>query len=97
MATQGYGIVSGDESEIHDEPHIEGRRVTVQVVQARVEDRGDEPARVADQLDLELADVYAALAYYHRHPDEMAAVERDHRDAVAAARERSDLVPPDGE
>ncbi|WP_436931015.1 DUF433 domain-containing protein [Halosimplex halobium] len=97
MATQRHGIVPGDESSIHDEPHVEGRRVTVRVVQARVEERGDDPECVADQLDLDIASVYEALAYYHNNPEEMRAVERRHEEAVAAAKRRSDLSPPDGE
>lgn len=28
-----HGIASGDDSEIHDEPHIEGSRITVRYVQ----------------------------------------------------------------
>jgi uncharacterized protein (DUF433 family) len=97
MATQEYGIVPGSESEIHDEPHVDGRRVTVRVIQARVEDRGDDPARVADQLSLDVAEVYAALAYYHDNPEEMSAVERRHEATVAEARRRSDLSPDDAE
>jgi uncharacterized protein (DUF433 family) len=71
--------------------------VTVRVVQARVEERGDDPERVADQLDLDIASVYEALAYYHNNPAEMRAVKRRHEEAVAAAKRRSDLSPPVGE
>lgn len=40
MATQQYRIVSGEDSEIHNEPHIEGSRITVREdVHARVEQR----------------------------------------------------------
>lgn len=77
-----HRIVSGEESEIHDEPHIEGSRVTVPHVHERVEERGLRPETVADRLNLDPADVYEALAYYHRNPGEMQAVER-HREAVA--------------
>ncbi|MFB6140929.1 MAG: DUF433 domain-containing protein [Halosimplex sp.] len=97
MATQRYGIVSGDESGTHDEPHVEGRRVTVRIVQARVEERGDDPERVADQLDLDLGSVYEALAYYHNNPEEMATVERRHAEAAEAVKRGSDISPPDGE
>jgi len=96
MATQRYGIVPGDESEIHDEPHVEGRRVTVRVIQTRVEERGDDPERVADQLDLDVASVYAALAYYHSNLEEMRAVKRRHEETVEAAKRRSDVTPHDG-
>lgn len=90
MAQQAGRIVE----EVHDEPHIEGRRITVRFVQQQVEERGIEPAVVADRYDLDLADVYRALAYYHDHPTRMRAVERDrehvieeHRDDVAAGPE----------
>jgi uncharacterized protein (DUF433 family) len=62
--------------ELHDEPHIEGRRITVQFVKTQVEDRGLHPRTVADRHDLDLADVYRALTYYHDHPDEMRTVEQ---------------------
>ncbi|OAQ52526.1 hypothetical protein HTG_12955 [Natrinema mahii] len=58
-------------TELHDEPHLEGRRVTVRRLQGLVEDAGRSAADVADEFDLEVADVYAALQYYHSHPQEM--------------------------
>lgn len=76
MAVTKSKIVSAEESDIHDEPHIEGSRVTVQHIHARVEGRGLRPETVADRLNLDVADVYEALAYYHRHPEEMREVER---------------------
>lgn len=82
MATQAYRIVSGDDSALHDEPHIEGRRVTVQFVHERVENGGLDPQTVADRHDLALADVYRALAYYHDHPAEMQRVEQRRRQAT---------------
>jgi uncharacterized protein (DUF433 family) len=75
-------IRSGDDSDIHDEPHIQGSRVTVQHIYERVEGRGLRPETVADRLNLDIADVYEALAYYHRHPEEMQAIEA-HRQGVA--------------
>jgi uncharacterized protein (DUF433 family) len=86
MAVTKHRIVSGDDSEIHDEPHIEGSRVTVLHVHERVEGRGLRPETVAERLNLDLADVYEALAYYHRNPEEMQAVE-DRREVVAAEAE----------
>ena len=67
--------------ELHDEPHIEGRRITVQFIQSRVEGRGLEPQTVADRHELDVADVYRALTYYHDHPEEMRAVERHREEA----------------
>lgn len=77
MSTQVRPVVSGGESDIHDEPHIKGRRVTVQHIHERVEGRGLNPETVANRLDLSLSEVYHALAYYHDHPEEMRAVEEE--------------------
>jgi uncharacterized protein (DUF433 family) len=95
MATQQYRIVSADESEVHGEPHIEGSRVTVRDVHARVEQRELPPERVAERYNLDIADIYEALAYYHSNPEEMRRVERRHERAAAEARERSSLTPPE--
>lgn len=80
MAVTKSKIVLADESDVHDEPHIEGSRVTVRHVHERVEGRGLRPETVAERLNLDVADVYEALAYYHRNPEEMA--------EIAARRER---------
>lgn len=95
MATQQYRIVSGEDSEIHNEPHIEGSRITVRDVHARVERRGLSPERVAERYNLDIADVYEALAYYHSNPEEMRQVEKRHERATAEAKQRSSLTPPD--
>jgi uncharacterized protein (DUF433 family) len=81
-----------------DEPHIAGRRVSVRQVYALVETRGVDPEAVADRFDLDVADVYHALAYYHDHPREMSAVESDREAAMTAFRDsidRPDGVDPD--
>ena len=70
--------------ELHDEPHLEGRRITVQFVKTQVEDRGLEPRTVADRHDIDVADVYRALTYYHDHPEEMRTVERERAAAIKA-------------
>jgi uncharacterized protein (DUF433 family) len=67
--------------ELHDEPHIEGSRITVQFIKERVEGRGLDPQTVADRHDLDVADIYRALTFYHDHPDEMRAVERQREQA----------------
>ena len=77
-----------DPDVLNGEPRLEGRRVSVRQIAEWVEE-GELSARtVADRHDLDVADVYAALAYYHSHPDEMAAVERRHRTREREARER---------
>lgn len=74
-------------TEVHDEPHLEGRRVTVRRIQALVEGAGKPATEVADQFDLDAADVYAALQYYHTHPEEMEAAERKRHEREADARQ----------
>ncbi|MFC6941789.1 DUF433 domain-containing protein [Salinirubellus sp. GCM10025818] len=76
------------------EPHVRGRRISVRQVYALVEERGEDPEAVADRYDLDVADVYHALAYYHNHPREMREVEDERADAVESFRERVDR--PDG-
>lgn len=69
-------------SELHDEPHLEGRRLTVQFIRTQVEDRGLAPRTVADRHELDVGDVYRALTYYHDHPEEMRAVEQKRQQAT---------------
>lgn len=88
MAQATGRIVPGDESDVHDEPHLEGRRITVRGVVAAVEDRGLEPETVAEEYALPIADVYRALTYYYDHPEEMEAVERRRDEREASARKR---------
>jgi uncharacterized protein (DUF433 family) len=95
MTTKRYRVVPGTESEIHEEPHIEGSRITVMDVHARVDQRGLSPQRVAGRFNLDVAAVYEVLAYYHRNPGEMREVEKRHERAVTEARDRSSLTPPD--
>lgn len=68
--------------ELHDEPHLGGRRITVQFIKTQIEDRGLNPRTVADRHDIDVADVYRALTYYHDHPEEMRTVERQREAAV---------------
>jgi len=65
----------------------------VRTIHARVEGRGLEPQTVADRHDLDVADVYQALAYYHDNPEEMSEVERRRRETI---QQRDDeLVGPE--
>ena len=80
--------------ELHDEPHLDGRRITVQFIKEQLEDRGLTPRTVADRHDLDVADVYRAFTYYHDHPEEMRAVERQ-REAAIKEREHLTTDPND--
>ena len=81
--------------ELHDEPHLEGRRISVQFIKTQVEDRGLEPRTVADRHDIDVADVYRALTYYHDHPEEMRTVERQ-RESVVEDHKHLTTDPDDG-
>ena len=84
--------------ELMDEPHIAGRRVSVRQVYALVEERDVDSETVADRYDLDVADVYHALAYYHDHPREMSDIEAEREAAFEEFRdsiERPDGVGPD--
>jgi len=72
MSQQAERIVQ----ELMEEPHVVGRRISVRRVRALVEERGLSPDNVADKLNLDIADVYRALAYYHDHPGKMHEVEQ---------------------
>ena len=91
MSQQSARIVQ----KVHDEPLIEGSRITVRHVYERVHGRGLRPETVAERYNLDIADVYHALAYYHEHPEEMREVERRRDEAIKSAREKTTITPPD--
>lgn len=52
-------------------------------------DGGYSPAYVADQLDVPLAAIYGAMAYYYENIEQIRAFEREHADAFERVREDS--------
>lgn len=68
--------------------------MTVRHIQKRVEGRGLRTETVAERLNLDIADVYAALSYYHNHLEEMREIERRRAAAAEEAERRSTLSPP---
>ena len=78
--------------DLMSEPHISGRRISIRQVYALVEDRGEAPEAVADRYDLDVADVYHALAYCHDHPREMHEVVAERDEAVETFRESIDRL-----
>jgi len=82
------GIVRDDDV-LGGEPRIDGTRVGVRHVAARVIDGGQSPAHVADQFDIPLSDVYEALSYYYAHIEEMRGLERENEAAFDRVRESS--------
>lgn len=84
--------ITRDDDVLGGEPRIEGTRVGVRHVAARVVEEGQSPAHVPDQLDLPLADVYGALSYYYEHVEEITEHERENDAAFEEGRE-STLEP----
>lgn len=80
------------------EPRIRGRRITVLDVYERVRDGNGEmsPTEFAETFRLDVADVYAALAYYHAHEEEMARHREARDEASADLRERVERTRPVG-
>lgn len=66
-----------------DEPHIAGRRIPVLTIVERVEGRGLDPRTVATRHELDVTAVYAALLYYHEHPDEFDDLRREREELMA--------------
>ena len=71
-------------------PRIDGRRISVRHIGGLYVDGGMEPETIADQLDLTLAEVHTALAYYYEHPDEMAAMDERTEALLEELAERSE-------
>nr|WP_227357555.1 DUF433 domain-containing protein [Haladaptatus salinisoli] len=70
-----------DDDVLSGEPRIEGTRIGVRHIVARVIDTSQSPAYIADQLDLALTEVYEALSYYYSHIDEIRALRRENNTA----------------
>jgi uncharacterized protein (DUF433 family) len=60
-------------------PRIAGHRITVQNIALWRDPLGWSVDEIAGEYDLELADIYAALAYYFAHREEIDATIRDER------------------
>jgi len=82
-------------TDLMDQPHVAGHRVSVRRIHALVEDRELAPAEVADSLELDLADVYDALAYFHDHRDEMEGVERRREAVIRKVKGQGAIAGPD--
>lgn len=81
--------ITRDDGILGGEPRIDGTRVGVRHVAARVIDAGHSPAHVADQFDLTLSAVYEALSYYYANIDEMQRLKRENESALDRLRESS--------
>jgi uncharacterized protein (DUF433 family) len=89
---QDEGRIVADPDVVGGKPRIAGTRVGVHLLGRRVEEDDDDPATVAESLDLDLGDVYLAFACYHNHPDEMRDLERRKE---RAGEQADTLTPPE--
>lgn len=76
------------------EPHVRGRRLTVLDIFESA--TLDDPTTVAARFDIDVADVYAALAYYHAHEDEMDRLRRKRAEASDDIRQQVHRDRPPG-
>ena len=81
--------ISRDTDILGGEPRIDGTRIGVRHIAARVIDADQSPASVADQFDTSLSAVYEALAYYYDHLEAMREYEQANETAFEAVRETS--------
>ncbi|WP_436931830.1 DUF433 domain-containing protein [Halosimplex halobium] len=96
MAQQSARIVATPEV-LGGDPRIDDTRIGVYRVHELVETRGLEPQTVADRFDVDVADIYRALAYYHEHPGEMAAISDRREDRRRAAEDDPRVVTGPGD
>ncbi|MFB0533459.1 MAG: DUF433 domain-containing protein [Anaerolineae bacterium] len=76
-----------------DRPHIAGTRITVANVVIMHLRLGQSLEEIAGKYDLDLADVYAALAYYYDHRSEIdESIEADEAFAEASHCNNSSLL-----
>ncbi|MEA3640970.1 MAG: DUF433 domain-containing protein [Lamprobacter sp.] len=69
--------------------HIAGRRIKVRDILFQHEHLGRQADEIASELDLGLAQVYAALAYYLDHQSEIESDIADRDAFIAAMRQRT--------
>jgi uncharacterized protein (DUF433 family) len=81
--------IARDDAILGGEPRIDGTRVDVRHVAARVVDGGQTPAHVAEQLDITLMEVSEALAYDDATLDEIQAIEDANDEAFERLRTSS--------
>jgi uncharacterized protein (DUF433 family) len=96
MATQRAACTVKTPDVLGGKPRVEGRRVGVYFLHERVEGCGLSPQTVADRHGLDVAEVYRALAYFHEHPEEMAAIRDGRERRLDEARDDPNVVTGPG-
>lgn len=90
MATETlYGHIEVTPGVTSGKPRIMGRRITVQNVVTWHERMAKSADEIAAEYELSLAEVYAALAYYFDHRDEIDRSIRQGETFAEALRERT--------
>ncbi len=74
-------------------PRIAGRRIRVQHIYEWHELQGMSAEEIASEYGLTLAQVYAALAYYYDHREEMEAQKREEQAFVQELMKKAEQVP----
>ena len=74
--------VVATEDVLGGKPRLDGRRVSVLQAAELIVNHGDDPADVADQFDISLAEVHEALAYYYNNVDEMETYRQRHEELL---------------
>ena len=72
------------------QPHIAGHRIKVRDIAFWHEHRGMSPDEISTAYDLDLAEVYAALAYYFDHREE---IDRSFRQGEAVVEALRQVAP----
>jgi uncharacterized protein (DUF433 family) len=76
------GVASG-------RPHIAGHRITVQDIIIWHEWLGRAADEIATEYDLSISDIYAALAYYYDHRDEIDTSIRESETFIETLRQKT--------
>lgn len=71
MQTVDTGHIVIDPSVLSGEPHIAGRRIAVSHIAVWIVYQGESPEAIAREFALTRGEVYAALAYYYDHQNEI--------------------------
>lgn len=75
------------------QPRIEGHRISVLQIVEWILEEGMDPETVSSEFDLELADIYRALAYYYDNVEEMSVWRERRRERIQESEE--DQPTPD--
>lgn len=75
------------------QPRLAGHRISVLQLYERVVEQEADPAVVADELRIDVADVYRAITYYYDHAEELRALHTERKRRIAESRAESGPRP----